>query len=98
MTANVSIITARHENVLCIPNFALKFTPDKNSEKYEKQGIWLMVKRKLKRFEIETGLSDDSYTEIISSNIHEGDLVVVGERKKGKKNSGGQGRMRPPMM
>lgn len=99
MTANVSIITAKHENVLCVPNFALKFTPDTTGPKYEKQGIWLLVKRTLKRFEIETGLSDDSYTEIISSNIKEGDLVIIGQRgKNDKKKSSGSTRMRPPMM
>ncbi|MCD8377764.1 MAG: efflux RND transporter periplasmic adaptor subunit [Candidatus Gastranaerophilales bacterium] len=98
MTANVSIITAKHENALCVPNIALKFTPDTNGPKYDKQGIWLLIKRSIKRIEIETGLSDDSYTEITSKNISEGDMVVVGCRhKKGGKSQSGN-RMRPPMM
>ena len=33
MTANVSIITNKSENVLCVPNVALKFTPDINGNK-----------------------------------------------------------------
>lgn len=94
MTANVSIITAKHENVLCVPNFALKFTPNPEGPKYEKQGIWVLIKHHLKRIEIATGLSDDSYTEVISPNIKENDIVVVGIKgQKDKKQD-----MRPPMM
>ena len=94
MTANVSIITAKHENVLCVPNFALKFTPNPEGPKYEKQGIWVLIKHHLKRIEIATGLSDDSYTEVISPYIKEGDTVIVGIKgKKDKKQD-----MRPPMM
>lgn len=94
MTANVSIITAKHENVLCVPNFALKFTPNPEGPKYEKQGIWVLIKHHLERIEIATGLSDDSYTEVISPYIKEGDTVVVGIKgQKDKKQD-----MRPPMM
>lgn len=99
MTANVSIITAKHENVVCVPNFALKFTPDPSGRKYEKQGVWCMVNRQLKRISVETGLSDDMYTEILSDNIKEGDTVIIGIKgdKKGKAKAmagGGRG-MRP---
>lgn len=94
MTANVSIITAKHENVLCVPNFALKFTPNPEGPKYEKQGIWVLIKHHLERIEIATGLSDDSYTEVISPYIKEGDTVIVGIKgKKDKKQD-----MRPPMI
>lgn len=55
MTANVSIITDKSENVLCVPNMALKFTPDINGPKYKNQGIWILEKGKPKRVEIETG-------------------------------------------
>lgn len=100
MTANVSIITSKREHVLCVPNFALKFTPDPNGPKYREQGIWIYAGHKPKRIPVKTGLSDDSYTEIISNNIKEGDLVVTGikgDKKKKKAMSGGGGRgMRPP--
>ena len=33
MTANVSIITDQKENVLCVPNVALKFTPETSGQK-----------------------------------------------------------------
>lgn len=88
MTANVSIITDKSENVLCVPNMALKFTPDINGPKYKNQGIWILEKGKPKRVEIETGAYDDSSTEIISDKIQEGTEVIISIRsKKSKQNN-----------
>ena len=99
MTANVSIITSRRENVLCVPNFALKFTPDPSGRKYKEQGVWVL-NHKIRRIPVKTGLSDDSYTEIISDEIKEGDSVVIGikgeKKNKPKSMSGGGRGMRPP--
>ncbi len=79
MTANVSIITDKKENVLTVPNSALKFTLADNKQKYERMGIWLDKKSKPVRINIEIGASDDSYTQVISDEIKEGDLVYVGQ-------------------
>ena len=86
MTANVSIITAKNENVLCVPNIALKFTPKTDGQKYKSQGLWIKDGLKLERIDIKTGASDDSYTEVICDNIKEGEKVLVGI-KGGKKKS-----------
>ena len=100
MTANVSIITSRRHDVLCVPNFALKFTPNPNGTKFKEQGIWILNRNKLTRIPVKTGLSDDSYTEIISDKIKESNLVVIGikgeKRNKTKATSGGGRGMRPP--
>ena len=77
MTANVSIITDQKENVLCVPNVALKFTPETSGQKYKNQGIWLLQKNKPVRIDIEQGASDDSRFEVISDKIKEGDLVLT---------------------
>lgn len=77
MTANVSIITEKRENVLCAPNIALKFTPEVNGQKYKEQGIWKLHKNKPLRVNITQGASDDSKFEILSDDIKEGDLVIV---------------------
>lgn len=96
MSANVSIITNRVDNALCVPLQALKFTPETNGQKYEKQGIWIQTKGGLKRCDIEIGASDDNHTQIISKEIKAGDKVVVGSiGGKKKQQSGG---MRPPRM
>lgn len=88
MTANVSIITDKSENVLCVPNMALKFTPDINGPKYKNQGIWILEKGKPKRVEIETGAYNDFSTEIISDKIQEGtDVIISIKSKKSKQNN-----------
>lgn len=96
MTANVSIITNKSENVLCVPNIALKFTPDINGPKYKNQGLWVLENGKAKRIDIETGASDDSSTEVISKLLNEGMQVIMvirGKETDKKNESGG----RPPM-
>ena len=95
MTANVSIITSKKENVMTVPNSALKFTPQQNGQKYNSQGIWIMENRRPKRVNIETGVSDDSNTEVISKELTGNEEVIIGmaNAKKSGKSSGG----RPPM-
>ena len=90
MSANVSIITNKSENVLCAPNLALKFTPDVNGPKYKNQGLWILQNGKPKRIDIETGASGDSVIEVKSQGINEGDKVIVGivGKKSGKKGTG----------
>ena len=85
MTANVSIITGKKEDILTVPNVALKFTTADNSKRYDKKGIWIDKKGKPVRVNIETGVSDDTYSEIISDEIKEGDVVYTRNLSSGKK-------------
>lgn len=91
MTANVSIITNKKENALCIENAAMRFTPVDvtKGKKFKEQGIWLLVKNKPTRINIKTGISDNDYTEIISNEITEDSDVIVGiqDKKAKKKNN-----------
>lgn len=93
MTANVSIITNKSENVLCAPLAALKFTPNTDGKKYQTQGIWILKNKKPERIDIETGASDDSRTEIISDQLSEGSKIITGIKTKDSKN----GNHKPPM-
>ena len=95
MTANVSIITNKAENALTVPNSALKFTIADNKQKYEQKGIWIDKKGKPERINIETGLSDDLHTEIISKEIKPGDNVYIGKILRGEKS---QKHMRVPRL
>lgn len=95
MTANVSIITDKSENVLCAPNTALKYAP--NEQKYPTQGIWLMVKNKPLRVDIEQGASDDTKFEIISDKIQDGDYVITGT-SGAKSSAGSNNRKHVPRM
>lgn len=87
MTANVSIITDKSEDVLCVPNIALKFTPETSGQKYKNQGIWILQKNKPVRIDIQQGANDDSKFEVISDKIKEGDLVLIGSDSKTTTNS-----------
>ena len=95
MSANVSIITNKSEDVLCAPNTALKYTPETEGQKYEKQGVWILDKNKPKRVDITQGASDDSKFEVISAGIKEGDLVLTGSSKASDKSGN---KRRPPRM
>lgn len=96
MTANVSIITNKRADVLCIPNIALKFTPETDGTKYKNQGIWVLENNKPVRHDIQIGASDDNFTELITKDIKENDNIITGI--KGKKSSGGQSSKRGPRM
>ncbi len=75
MTANVSIITGRSENVLSVSSSALKFTLDNltGGKKYETQGIWIMKNKTPVRIDIKTGIKNLDFAEIISEKLNEGD-------------------------
>ncbi len=94
MTANVSIITEKKEDIFCAPNIALKFSPETNGQKYKNQGIWILEKNKPVRIEIKEGISDDSSTEIISNRIKEGDKIIISAIQKGGKKGYGNNNMR----
>jgi len=93
MTANVEIITAEKENVLLVPNAALRVYMDENA-RYQEKGIWKLEKGKPERINIVEGISDDNNTEIISDMLAVGDKVVVS--KKGGSDKGKNMRLRMP--
>lgn len=98
MSANVSIVTNEVHDVLCVENKALKFSPAENTKKYDTQGVWILTKAGIKRYDVKLGASDDNKTQIISDEIKEGDKAVVSEiSNKNKKTSQNRGGGRPPL-
>ncbi len=95
MSANVSIIVGEVKDVFCVMNQALKFTPESNTQKFEKQGIWILDKGVPKRIEIELGLFDDNKTQIVSDKLKLGDKVIISSASKKKKQA--QSMRRPPL-
>jgi HlyD family secretion protein len=80
MTANVSIIVAIKKDVLKIPNAALRFRlAEKGVQTPEKKvpGIWISEKGQAMRVPVSTGISDGSYTELVSGDLREGQEVIV---------------------
>lgn len=98
MTANVSIITHKSENVLCAPSIALKYNPNTDGTRYKNQGIWILSDKKQKRVNIETGASDDTNIEIKSKELHEGDKIITGASNVKKNDKKSDRRGRPPGM
>lgn len=96
MTANVSIITNKREQVLCTPNTALKFTPNTDGTKYKTQGIWILENGQPKRHDITLGASNDLFSELTSDNIKENSEIITGI--KGKSKQKGAKTPRPPRM
>jgi HlyD family secretion protein len=92
MTANVRILVARHENVLRIPNAALRFHPadqaatvavaakggpGRKRAPSTETTVWVMDEQgKPKPVVAQFGLSDGNYTEVASSGLKEGDKVI----------------------
>ena len=89
MTANVSVITSTTDDVLKIPNAALRFRPaERAPEKAaggEKKGpgIWVLENGKPKRVGVTLGISDGSYTEVLAGDLKEGQQIIVESLKKG---------------
>ena len=80
MTATLTIYTKEKENVLLVPNEALRFSPSFNTEKYNNTGVWKMQRGEgLKRVDVTIGIIAAKNTEIVAGDIQEGDQIIVGE-------------------
>jgi HlyD family secretion protein len=87
MTANVSIIIAIKKDALRIPNAALRFRPpDKSKIPAQQKGsaVWILEQGKPKRVPITIGISDGSYTELVSGGLTEGQELIVESLEKAK--------------
>ena len=102
MTANVSIETARKDNVLMIPAAALRFKP-KTAKPASKapgaegapvkrpsgQTVYLLgPENRLQPVVVKTGISNDGQVELVEGALKENDLLVTEQMTAGKKQSG----------
>jgi len=99
MTANVSIVLADKAGVLRVPNAALRLRlaeAESGGKPFQTRGkgqvVWGLVENKPKRVAITTGISDGSYTEILSGDLREGENVIVEALSDKKKNNSPQPR------
>jgi HlyD family secretion protein len=79
MTANVTIVTAKKENPLRVPNGALRFRmPNVPIDKKATQ-VWVLDRNNQPRqVDVTTGIADSLSTEIVDGALNEGDRVIVG--------------------
>lgn len=94
MTANVSIVVAQKDQILKVPNAALRFTPPKrerdrhevdghstvkSNEELRQKTVWKLIEDgSLAPVPIQIRISDGIATEMLSGTLTEGELVVVG--------------------
>lgn len=84
LTANVTIYTETRNNVLRVPNKALRFTPTKEiignkkiKDTDSKQKLWTLNNNTFTAHSVKTGMTDGTFTEILSG-ITEGTQIVTG--------------------
>ncbi|MCC8089092.1 MAG: efflux RND transporter periplasmic adaptor subunit [Rikenellaceae bacterium] len=80
LTANITVYTLELQDVLVVPNKALRFVPGEgnvNSSTGPMQTLWLKKEDDIVPVQVTTGTSDGIYTHI-TSGLTAGDVVVVG--------------------
>lgn len=89
MTANVTIVTARKEQPLRVPNGALRFRMPNVSVDRKATRVWVLDRdSQLRQVDVTTGIADSLSTEIADGVLNEGDRVIVGietEEEQAKK-------------
>jgi len=86
MTANVTLQTARHDGVLRVPVQALHFRPSNRPVNAatartgtHHPAVWVEEAGSLRRVAVSPGLSDGEFVEILGGDLHEGQMVAIGE-------------------
>jgi HlyD family secretion protein len=78
MTANVSIVTARKDDALRVPNAALRFKPP-GVPIEKKKVVWTFGgEGQTRAVPLSAGIADSLFTEVQEGELREGDRVIVG--------------------
>jgi HlyD family secretion protein len=91
MTANVSVIIADKENILRVPNAALRVkiqSGDLKEPAPKGPGVWVLENKKPKRVSLKLGISDNRFTEVTAGDISESDAIIVEVKSNSSKASG----------
>ncbi len=96
MTANVTILTAKLDDTLKVPNSVLRFRPSAAVMKStgvpemqaDKQRLYVLAGGKLTAVPVTFGLTDGKYVAVSSSQLQPGARVVVRATVNGSKSNG----------
>jgi HlyD family secretion protein len=100
MTANVTATVAEQQNVVTVPNAALRFRPADADRVQSKAGSGMVYRIEGERLEpvrIHTGLTDGVSTQVVSGDIHEGDQVAVASQAAANRRPNAAGSPIPGM-
>jgi HlyD family secretion protein len=83
MTAKVTVLTLQEENVLRVPNAALRFRPSTEvlsklkSKPVEGSQLYLLSGSNISIVPVTTGITDGKVTAVSSSSLKEGDIAIL---------------------
>lgn len=88
MTASATITVAERQDVLLVPNAALRYVPltgepgqSATATRANINQVWLLEQDKPKSIEVKAGISNGRLTEILSGDLTVGELVVIGQER-----------------
>jgi len=106
MTATTKIVTAQRDNVIRVPDQALRYVPAdaaatapaQSAGAAKGQGqVWVLANGKPVHVAVTLGLDDDSFTEIVGGELKPDDQIILSEQQGG---AGGSSRpaVAPPRL
>jgi len=89
MTATSRLIVDERNDVIRVPNQALRYTPGglAGGRSRDQARVWVRRGQEPVPVSVVTGLQDDSFTEIVGGELKAGDEVIVAERLAGNSRS-----------
>jgi HlyD family secretion protein len=100
MAAATSIVVGRRDDVLRVPDQALRFSPhgrapltgvgSPSTQPGGSSRLWILRDGKARAVAVQLGLDDGAYTEIVKGELQPGEELIVGEsdeRQMGRKPS-----------
>ncbi len=106
MTATTKIVTEKRDNVIRVPDQALRYAPadaaaaapEHTARAGARQGqIWVLADGKPAPVAVMLGVDDDSYTEIVGGDLKPGDQVILAEQS-GSAGRGSRPTVAPPRL
>lgn len=88
MTASATITVAERQDVLLVPNAALRYVPltgetgqSATTSRSNTSQVWLLQQEKPLAMDVQVGISNGRLTEIVSGDLAVTDLVVIGQER-----------------
>lgn len=93
MTANINAAIARRDDVLAVPNAALRFKPaDAKTSRQKGPAVWKVEGGQLRAVPVKLGLTDGVVTEVVSGELKEGDKLATAVATNGNSKTATQTR------
>jgi HlyD family secretion protein len=82
MTAAARVIVDQRDDVIRVPNAALRYRPSDlaAAKESDKAQVWVLRDGEPTAVPVVSGLDDDSFTEIVSGEVKPGDQVITAEQ------------------